>query len=273
MTDYKLDNRAKKWIKEGRGKGSGKDYRPWLTVRDLPSQGRSHRVMGHLTQRTHHFLSDLELATFLLLEWNSTVSDIREQFPLHVEDTLRLAEEANIRHPEIGGYTQVMSTDFVVDFSASSGARRMAIQVKSSSDLKDSRTIEKLELERRYWQQKGISWCLVTEKQIPGTVVKNLETLYAARVQIDSLDSLFNGLPIYLDFLGAHPNTKLPEIAMLVDQSYSLEPGATLSRLRALMALRALTFDISIPWSQLVAADLQVVEDIALLRASHAANQ
>ena len=68
MTDYKLDNRAKKWIKEGRGKGSGKDYRPWLTVRDLPSQGRSHRVMGHLTQRTHHFLSDLELATFFLLE-------------------------------------------------------------------------------------------------------------------------------------------------------------------------------------------------------------
>lgn len=135
MTDYKLDNRAKKWIKEGRGKGSGRDYRPWLTVRDLPSQGRSHRVMGHLTQRTHHFLSDLELATFFLLEWNSTVSDIREQFPLHVEDTLRLAEEANIRHPEIGGYTQVMSTDFVVDFSASSGARRMAIQVKSSREL------------------------------------------------------------------------------------------------------------------------------------------
>ena len=94
-----------------------------------------------------------------------------------------------------------MSTDFVVDFSASSGPQRMAIQVKSSSDLKDSRTIEKLELERRYWQQKGVPWCLMTEKQIPRTVVRNLETLYAARAQSDSLDILFNGLPVYLDFL------------------------------------------------------------------------
>ena len=28
MTDYKLDNRARKWIKEGRGKGSGKATAP-----------------------------------------------------------------------------------------------------------------------------------------------------------------------------------------------------------------------------------------------------
>ena len=64
----------------------------------------------------------MELATFYLLEWSVTVSDIREQFPVRVEDTLRLAEEANIRHPEMGGYTQIMSTDFVVDFLASSAA-------------------------------------------------------------------------------------------------------------------------------------------------------
>ena len=35
-----------KWIKEGRSSGLGKDYLPWLTVRDLASQGRSHRVFG-----------------------------------------------------------------------------------------------------------------------------------------------------------------------------------------------------------------------------------
>jgi len=65
MTDYKLEKRVQKWIKEGRGSGNGKDYHPWLTVRDLSSRGRSHRVMGHLTQRTHHLFSDMELAAFL----------------------------------------------------------------------------------------------------------------------------------------------------------------------------------------------------------------
>ena len=45
----------------------------WLTVRDLSSLGRSHRVYGHKTKRTHHLLSDLELAIFLILEWNPLI--------------------------------------------------------------------------------------------------------------------------------------------------------------------------------------------------------
>lgn len=166
-----------------------------------------------------------------------------------------------------------MSSDFVVDIVAPSGTKRLAIQVKASSDLKDARTVEKLELERRYWKKKGISWYLLTEKQIPKTVANNLDTLYSARVQSESLEILFNSLPVYADSLEANPNAKLPDIGMLIDRSYSLEAGTSLARLRALMALRALTFDISTPWNQLVARDLQVVEDITLLRASYAANQ
>ncbi|VAW79011.1 Transposon Tn7 transposition protein tnsA [hydrothermal vent metagenome] len=95
------NNKAKisKWIKEGRGAGQGHEYQPWLTVRDLASRGRSHRIFGHTCQRTHHLLSDLELATFLILEWNTTTVDIREQFPLRIEDTVRLAKSSGIKHP------------------------------------------------------------------------------------------------------------------------------------------------------------------------------
>lgn len=32
--------------KEGRGTGRGGDYKPWLTVQDVPSSGRVHRVRG-----------------------------------------------------------------------------------------------------------------------------------------------------------------------------------------------------------------------------------
>lgn len=273
MANYKLDKKTEKWIKEERGKGRGKDYQPWLTVRDLSSRGRSHRVLGHLTGRTHHFFSDTELAAFLLLEWNPDVTDIREQFPLRIEDTLSLADQANIRHPEAGGYHQIMSSDFVVDLSTSTGPQRMAIQVKVSSDLTDQRTVEKLEIERRYWKRKGIPWYLITEKQMPPAIMANLDLLYSARVQSESLEVLFESLPIYLDVLAENPNARLPEVGMLVDQSYSLESGTSLARFRALAALRALTFDISIPWTKLVSQDLQIVEDIALLRASYAANQ
>lgn len=69
-----------RWIKQGHGQGLGSEYKPWL----VPSEGRSHRVFGHLTQRTHHLLSDIELATFLLLQWRDSTLDIREQFPLDI---------------------------------------------------------------------------------------------------------------------------------------------------------------------------------------------
>ena len=83
----------RRWIKDGRGSGGGSEYKPWLTVRDLPSVGRSHRVFGHKCQRTHHLLSDLELATFLLLEWSTKTTEIREQLPLRLDDTLSIAAD------------------------------------------------------------------------------------------------------------------------------------------------------------------------------------
>ena len=52
-------------LKKGAGKALVRINKPWLTVRDVPSEGRSHRVFGHLT---HHLLSDLGLETFLLLQ-------------------------------------------------------------------------------------------------------------------------------------------------------------------------------------------------------------
>ncbi len=154
MTSIHLDSRFQKWIKQGRGSGTGKDYQPWLTVRDLPSAGKSHRVWGFQTQRTHHLLSDLELAAFFLFDWNPVVTDIREQYPLRLDDTIEIATQAGIRHPEMRGQVQVMSTDFLVDTNKQN-LPRMAIQVKTSSDLSNPRIIEKLELERRYWEYGG----------------------------------------------------------------------------------------------------------------------
>ncbi|VTX67395.1 Transposon Tn7 transposition protein TnsA [Acinetobacter junii] len=104
--------KIQKWIKEGRGQGFGNSYKPWLTIRDVSSEGRSHRVFGHKSQRTHHLLSDLELSTFLLLEWHSTTIDIREQYPLDLEQTLEIAKTIRIPHPRFGKHYQIMTSDF-----------------------------------------------------------------------------------------------------------------------------------------------------------------
>lgn len=147
--------KVQKWLKEGRGSGRGRDYKPWLTVRDLPSDGRSHRIFGHKSQRIHHFLSDLELAAFFVLEWHQDTEDIREQFPLRTEDTLALAKDLGISHPSYRGIPQIMTSDFLIN-TRSAQRPKFVLQAKYSEALQDARTIEKLELERRYWQQKSI---------------------------------------------------------------------------------------------------------------------
>lgn len=272
MTSIILDSRSQKWIKQGRGSGSGKDYHPWLTVRDLPSSGRSHRIWGFQTQRTHHLLSDLELAAFFLFDWNSTVTDIREQYPLRLEDTLKLATDAGIRHPEVGGQVQVMSTDLLVDTNRPN-TPRLAIQVKTSTDLFNPRTIEKLELERRYWEMKEIPWYLLTERQIPKIVIKNIAWLYPAQVVLGELEETLSFAPLYVNYFLQYPALQISQAAMMLDQAYSLATGESLQKIRALMALRVFLFDIRKPWATLLVSELQASSDIHSLRDRYAANQ
>ena len=93
---------------------SSKDYQPFVKVADISSLGRSHRVFAHKTKRTHHLLSDLELATFLFLEWSPIVLDIREQFPLNYDNTLIIAEDKQVKHPSVRGDIHIMTSDFYV---------------------------------------------------------------------------------------------------------------------------------------------------------------
>lgn len=73
-------------VKEGYCQGHGRDYKPCKTVHNFSSIGRSHRVQGRVSQRLHHLFSDLELSTFLLLDWNQNVTDIREHYLLDIYD-------------------------------------------------------------------------------------------------------------------------------------------------------------------------------------------
>ena len=145
----------RKWIKEGRGTGEYQDYKPWLTVYDAPSDGRVHRVFGYKSKRTHHLLSDLELSMFYLLEWRQDVLQVKEQFPLEREITLELAESAGIKHPNVRGVDQYLSSDFLVE-TTSRDLPYFALQAKYVSTFEEHRKIEILELEKRFWHEKQI---------------------------------------------------------------------------------------------------------------------
>ncbi len=147
------ENKIARFHKEGRGEGHGKDYKPWLTIQDVASYGRSSRKHCLKTGREHHLLSDNEAGLFLLFDWSDTVLDIREEFPLDRDETRRIAAEMGVRHPidTQSGTDIVMTSDFLVDLRTDNGIKHIVRSLKPYTELSDSRTLEKQEIERRYW--------------------------------------------------------------------------------------------------------------------------
>lgn len=249
------EHQQKCWIKEGRGQGYLKDYKPWITIRDISSKGRSHRVFGHTTKRTHHLLSDLELAIFLLLDWNPLITDIREQFPLPLNATLEISEQAKISHPKVRDTLQTISSSFYVN-SQTADQPNFAIRTKYTNDLQNERIIEKLELERRYWKSTKTPWYILTEKEIPLVILNNIKWLYPA--MRESSTTIYDQLNLYIHIFTQYPELNLIDLSKKIDQSYNLPIGASLAELRELLAQRYFIFDITKDYKKIKASEIKL---------------
>ncbi|WP_335900260.1 TnsA endonuclease N-terminal domain-containing protein [Shewanella algae] len=250
-----------KRIREGHGQGHGPDYKPFIYTRDVSSLGRSHRIYGNKCRRLHHLLSDLELAVLLTLDWSPHVKDIREQFPLCVEDTVRLAQEHGISHSKFQGVAQVLSSDFLVDFDDPSRPN-IAIQAKYSTDLAKPEVIERLELERRYWAEKDIPWFIVTEMDFAKVAFNNIQWFYPAQIEAAVVtDDLERYLRLFAQEFMRTPDKLITEVAQRLDVTYELEPGQALYWLRQLLARRYFIFDISTPYRTLKGKQLTLNDD------------
>ncbi|WP_138471783.1 TnsA endonuclease N-terminal domain-containing protein [Poseidonocella sp. HB161398] len=239
--------------KEGRGQGAGPDYKPWLTVADVPSRGRAQRMPGFLTKRIHHLLSDLERNAFLIFDSSEGVTDIREQFPMDADETLAIAEDAGIRHPvdATSRVPLVQTTDFLLDLYRDGGGVTVARAVKPASELGKPRVVEKLEIERRYWTSRGVDWGIVTERELPPVLLANLELLRSSR-DIDQLmqphEGYFQARMHILDAeLDRTPCATLRELVQDMDARLGMEAGSTLLLVHHLLATKAWRTDLMRP--------------------------
>ncbi|GAD65002.1 MULTISPECIES: TnsA endonuclease N-terminal domain-containing protein [Pseudomonadaceae] len=166
-----------RWIKAGYGQGEGARYKPFLYVRDVPSRGTSTMVNSRVTGRTHHYLSRQEYREHLLAEYDKSTIDIREQYALLPwEETYQTAQRLGIKPPLYPGTRtpQVMTTDLLLSKHRPDGIELVAVSVKLESDL-TPRNLEKLLIEKIYWNDRGIHWRLATEKHRPEARVSNLD--------------------------------------------------------------------------------------------------
>jgi len=242
-----------KRAREGRGQGKGVDYTPWLLIQDVPSQGLAHRVKGWKTQREHHFLSTLECDYFYVLEWSPLVSDIREQYPLlPLTETLAIAEDCGFRHPTDPRTKEpiVMTTDFVITIVRDTRAVDCARAIKPSAQLQSERVLEKLEIERRYWQARQIDWSIVTEREIPRPFARNVKFLHnyldiADRLSLTKRE--MRDLVVLLTQQVVEGHVSLRRAAADCDKQLGFEPGTSLTVAYHLLAQRQWRVDMNTP--------------------------
>lgn len=156
--------RAKRWVEQNLADRVGNDYEPFFTVRDVPSRGRCHRIPSWTAGRIHHLLSDLEACVFYQLDYAQQIVDIREQYPLlPVDETVDIAAEICVRHPQHHDHLHVVTTDFLITLV---DRTQQPIAVKYAAELEKKRTIQKLEIERIYWKRRNLQLRLMTERQV-----------------------------------------------------------------------------------------------------------
>lgn len=246
------ENKYNQFIKEGRGQGAGKEYKPWLTIQDFPSMGRVSRILGLKSGRIHHLFSDLQTRYFYMLEWEDTVTDIREHFPLlDLEDTISQKSDLNFKlfTDKESGFLYTLSTNFLITLNRANGDNLyLARSVKMTSELEKKKTLERLEIERRYWTEKGIDWGVITQKEISTVFVKNIEwvhsTLYSYFERGFTQDELVYLSNALIERLIDNQHS-IREITADFDKEFNYDSGTGLYVFKFLIASKQIGLDMT----------------------------
>lgn len=241
-----------KRLKQRRGHGRGSDYQPYLRVQDVPSQGLATRIRGWKTGREHHFLSLLECHYFFLLEWSPLIVDIREQFPLDLDETCAIAADLGIRHPTDPQTREpvVMTTDFVNTVRRPVDTIEHARTLKYAKDLANPRVIEKFEIERMYWTAREVDWGIVTELDIDSAVVENVKWAHPFHDTSTLAPLTADLISIIADVLTSRvlaEDLPLRDLTAMCDEHFGLAGGTSLTVVRHLLATRIWQVDMRLP--------------------------
>ncbi len=241
------EKKIETFLRQGRGSGVGRDYRPWLNVTDVPSIGVSSQPYLASIGRRLQLLSDLESAAFLRLWWDPSVVDIREQYPLPRNETRDVAATIGARHPKYPrtSVDAVMTTDMLVTYATDGVTDFRAYSVKTIEDASRERTKEKLAIERLYWERAGVPWSIILDDQLKGVETLNLSWIFGADESLCSrgqdIGSVLAG--IARGFRDT-PLQKAASTCLALDAKLAVKGGAHLAVLRAAIKKRLISIDL-----------------------------
>lgn len=247
---------------DGYGQGEMAGYQPWLTVQMVNSIGVSHQPFCLKTGRHLQLFSDIEHAVFLALDWQEDVVDIREQFPLNRDFTCTVADRLGIRHPYYPGtdVKTVMTVDFMVTRVRDGAEYLEAYNAKPTSEAEDTRSLEKLEIQRSALADLGFPHHLVFDTDLPKQQIKNLAWINGAMLKKDEKEKYPGHLEEMAQRMENHlapemrRSTTLGDLCKKFDSIFGEKPGTGIRAARMLMAKHVLVPDLS--WEEPMTAPI-----------------
>jgi len=252
LTDEKIEEMRR----AGLGKGEGANYQPWIHVQDFDSCGQSRRVPSPVVGgRGIHCFSNSEYWIVLMLENESDVIDIREQFPLNRQDTQAVAAELQIKHPcyPRTKVPMVMTVDFLVTRLIQGMKRYEAIECKDEAGLSNIEKLTRICIPKTVCERESTPYRLVNKADLPRNRIRNLEWIRGGFIHEDEVEPS----PGYFDIarqrfiqcvgratLSLEPLNCFCEA---FDRTYGYQQGTGLKVARQTMYLKQVSADLDHP--------------------------
>lgn len=236
----------KRALKNKYGLGEGHTYKPWLRVQDVKSQGVRSQIWGRKTKREHHMLSSIESEFFYLAEFCDSVIDIREQFPLlPLNISQKIASLIDVKHPTIPvtNTPNIITTDFLLTMEVQGKTVYKAISIKPERESNKQRVLEKIDIERVWWELLGVQFQYFTGNELTRIQSRNISWVTAP---FRSAQSKFTDAQSRhaLSLLRQEKYLIVDICSIFVDE-IAIEPEDAQNLLRYLIAEKLLTVDMS----------------------------
>lgn len=163
-------------IKEGRGTGKGANYKSWIQNREMNSNGVECALVDWKHHRAVQLLSRGEKMAYLILRWDDSVMDIREQFPLNLDETCKIADEIGYKRPSQGRFH--MTTDLLVEY-ADGTLKAFSVKTSSKEFTDNQRNMELAVIEYLYWNHHGVKWQFIESDKLNKVKSTNIENVVA----------------------------------------------------------------------------------------------
>lgn len=179
--DFETEAGIARRLAEGRGQGTGPNYKPYITRFDFSSRGQRRETYCHKCRRSVHLMSKLEYQHFLVANFDERVVDIREQYPLPRDETRGIARALEIVHPRSRRtkVDLVVTTDLLLTVKAEGGGtHQVAWSDKYENEVSRKRVSEKLLIEKAWHELHGEEWHLKTDKGLDRRLISNLNWVH-----------------------------------------------------------------------------------------------